>query len=295
MITTELLFQSTGIKFDCPSFSSLGLAESDSSNNVLSFLADAKYAQGVNKNPNIKGVFVTEQDKSALREDIASLVVEDPKWCFFTLVDYLGTNKHRQATVIAPTAKIHPSAVIASEGVVIGENVCIEPNVTIMSDVIIGNNTLIRAGAVIGVDGFEHKRTKRGILSVTHDGEVIIGENVEIGSNNFIAKGFSYRKTIVGNETKTDALVHYAHGVQCGERCLIAANATIAGNVSIGDDVWIGPASAISNRLTIGNKAYITIGSVVVRNVKAGEQVTGNFAMPHEKFMKNYRNGLKNA
>ena len=293
MITAELLFQSTGIKFDCPSFSSLGLAESDSSNNILSLLADAKYAQSVNNNPNIKGAFVTEQNKSALRTDIVPLVVEDPKWCFFTLVGYMGANKHRQPTVIAPTADIHPSAVIAPQGVVIGDNVCIEPNVTVMPDVIIGNDTLIRAGAVIGADGFEHKRTGQGILSVTHDGEVVIGRKVEIGSNNFIAKDFSYRKTIIGNETKTDALVHYAHGVQCGERCLIAANATIAGNVSIGDDVWIGPAATVSNRLNIGNKAYITIGAVVVRNVKAGEQVTGNFAMPHTKFMNNYRNGLK--
>lgn len=295
MITPELIYQSTGIRFDFAPFDNVGLSDCTLSNNVLTFLDNAKYAAAVNRNPHLKGVFVAEADKHLLRPDITALVAEDPKWCFFSLVSHLGRNKPRQPSVIAASAQIHPSAVIAPEGVVIGENVSIEPNVTIMPDVSIGNGCKIRAGAVIGVDGFEHKRTSKGLLSVVHDGSVLINENVEIGPNNFIAKGFSYRPTVIGKDTKLDALVHYAHGVQCAEGCLIAANAMIAGNVSIGSRVWIGPSASISNRLTIGDNAFITIGAVVIRNVKPKEQVTGNFAIPHDKFLTLYKNGLKNA
>lgn len=295
MITPEIVYQSTGLQFDFAPFDHIGLSDCTLSHNVLTFMDNAKYALTVNRNPHLKGVFVKEADKHLLRPDITALVTDDPKWCFFSLVSHLGRSKPRQPSVISASARVHPSAVIAAEGVVIGENVSIEPNVTIMPDVVIGNDCTIRAGAVIGVDGFEHKRTSQGLLSVVHDGGVLIHDNVEIGPNNFIAKGFSYRPTIIGKDTKLDALVHYAHGVQCGNGCLIAAQAMIAGNVSIGDQVWIGPSASVSNRLNIGDKAFVTIGAVVIRDVKAGEQVTGNFAMPHKKFLTLYKNGLKNA
>lgn len=295
MITPETIFQSTGIRLDCPDFDCIGLSDCTLGSSVLTFLDNGKYAAAVNRNPHLKGVFVKASDKDRLRPDIAALVVEDPKWCFFSMISFQGKNRRREATVIAPSARIHPSAVIAPEGVVIGEDTVVEPNVSIMPDVTVGSRCTIRAGAVIGVDGFEHKRTSKGLLSVVHDGQTVIGDDVEIGANNFIAKGFSYRPTVIGSETKLDALVHYAHGVQCGESCMIAAGAVIAGNVSIGNRVWIGPSATVSNRLSIGDKAYITIGSVVVRNVKAGEQVSGNFAIPHEKNMNVYKNNLKNA
>jgi UDP-3-O-[3-hydroxymyristoyl] glucosamine N-acyltransferase len=35
--------------------------------------------------------------------------------------------------------------------------------------------------------------------------------------------------TIIGESTKLDAFVHYAHGVQCGKECLIVAHAMIGG------------------------------------------------------------------
>ena len=295
MITSELIQQATGLTFDFAGFSCLGLSDCDLADNVLTFLDSEKYAADVNKNPHIKGVFVTEANRHLLRADICALLTDDPKWCFFTLVSYMGTNKKRNPSIISPEASIHPSAVIAPEGVVIEAGVSIEPNVTIMPDVHIGEGTKIRAGAVIGVDGFEHKRTSKGLLSVVHNGEVIIGKNAEVGPNCFVSKGFSYRTTIIGDETKLDALIHYAHGVQSGKRCLIAANAMVAGNVTLGDDVWVGPSASISNRLKIGNNAFITMGSVVVRDMKAGEKVTGNFAVPHEKFIKMLKNGLKNA
>lgn len=295
MITSELIYKSTDIDFDCDDFEQLGLADCDLSSNVLTFLDSAKYIAAVNQNSNIKGIFITEENKALLRANIKALVTDDPKWCFFTLVSYLGKTKKYQQSIISPKAYIHPSAVIAKEGVIIEDDVVIAPNVTIMPGVRIGNGSKIHAGVVIGADGFEHKKTSKGILSVTHNGEVIIGEKVEIGPNSFIAKGFSYRTTIIGNETKLSALVHYTHGVQSGERCMIAGNAMIAGNVTIGNDVWIGPSTTISNRINIGNNAFITLGSVVVRNVAEKEKVTGNFAMPHDTFIKILKNGLKNA
>lgn len=293
MITHELIDNLFGVEVAAFSADCLGVATTIANEGVLTFLSDTKYQKEINGNLDIRAVFVGKDYAGGLREDIVVILVDDPSWCFFTTVNYMAQNKQREKTRICKTANIHPSAVISDVGVVIESGVIIEANVTIYSDVLIGNDVTIRAGAVLGVDGFEHKRTKKGILSVSHDGKLIVDDRVEIGPNNTIAKGFSYRDTKIGADSKFDALVHYAHGVQCGERCFFAANAMIAGHVEFGNDVWVGPSVSVSNRVSIGSEALLTLGSVVVRNVPEKTKVTGNFAIPHEKFIRNLRNSVK--
>lgn len=294
MVNSDLISQLFEIDVAEFRVDGIGVATTGDSGTILTFLSDSKYAQDINNNSNVRAVFVEEKNEaSIIRHDIVKIIVDEPKWYFFTLLNYLANQRKREKTRISSKAKIHNSAVIAEEGVVISDNVVIEPNVTIYSDVIIEEGAIIRAGAVLGVDGFEHKRTSKGIVSVVHDGNVIVKKNAEIGVNSNIVKGFSYRDTVVGEDTKIDALVHYAHGVQTGSGCMVVACSMIAGHVTIGNDVWIGPNCSIANRLTIGNEAFITFGSVVVKDVSAGAKVTGNFAIPHDRFIQNLKNSVK--
>lgn len=83
-----------------------------------------------------------------------------------------------------------------------------------------------------------------------------------------------------------DAQVHVAHDCQIGKRVTITACSEISGRVEIGDDAYLGPNCTISNGVRIGAKATVTIGSVVVRDVAEGARVTGNFALPHENWLK---------
>jgi UDP-3-O-[3-hydroxymyristoyl] glucosamine N-acyltransferase len=293
MIDSDLIKLATGFESNSLCFDGVGVADSKAFESVLTFMDDSKYVSAVNANDKVKAVFVRDGEQSLLRGDICALVVDDPKWYFFTLVNYLALVKVRSASVISAFASIHDSATIASIGVIVEDDVVIEPGVIVMEDVTIKRGAVIRAGAVLGVNGFEHKRTSRGMLTVAHDGEVIVEERSEIGPNNTIIKGFSYRNTVIGADTKLDALVHYAHGVQSGKRCLIAAAAMLAGHVTLGDNVWVGPKASISNRISIGDGAFVTLGSVVVRDVGVGEKVTGNFAVPHAKFIRNLKKSLK--
>lgn len=293
-INPDILEMATGCKLVFSGFDALGMSDAKGSGRILTFLDGQKYVEAVNKNESISGILIKKSDADLIRPDIEKIIVDDPKWFFFSIVNYFGLHREREKSVISPKAVIHHSAVIADFGVVIEDDVVVEPNVVVMSDVVIGKRSKIRAGAVVGVDGFEHKKTTRGVLSVVHDGSVEIAQDVEIGANSFVAKGFEYRPTIIGAETKLDALVHYAHGVQCGERCLIVANAMLGGNVTIGNDVWIGPSASIANRLTIGDGAFVTMGSVVTRNIGGGEKVTGNFAIPHHKFLQNLKKSISN-
>ena len=285
---TQQLFQN---KFD---YDDVGLLVTTSKNNLLSFIEDQKYIPQLNNNNSIKGIFSTQEIASSglIRADIDLIIVNEPKWFFFSIIDYLAKNQERQPTIIDSSSEISPHAYISPVGVKIGKNCKIDPNVTILSDVTIGDNVVIRAGSVVGTDGFEHKKTAHGILSVAHNGEVIIHDNVEIGANSHVAKGFSYRSTVIGESTKLDAFVHYAHGVQCGKECLIVAHAMIGGNVDIGNNVWIGPSAVITNRIVLEDNCFVTLGAVVTRSVKNGETVTGNFAIPHQKFLKNFKRSL---
>ena len=287
-ITSQIINNLLNIKTIDINVDSLGVSDTNIYPSILTFLDNKAFKEQINKNPNITAAFIKESEANLLRGDINKIIVDDPKWHFFTLLNALEASKTRSKSVISSSANIHSSAQISETDVFIGEDVVIEPGVVIMANVKILRQAKIRAGAIIGVDGFEHKKTTRGLLSVIHDGEVIINERAEVGPNNTIIKGFSYRPTIIGEDTKLDAQVNYAHGVQSGSRCLIAASAMLAGHVTLGDDVWIGPAAAVSNRVSIDNGAFITIGSTVTRNVGANEKVTGNFAISHNVFMRNW-------
>ena len=290
MINTALLKSvfpelDTSIDFTCDA---LGDLSTKSENGVFAYIAGEKYLNALRSNQDVRAIFCTQSLASEIPDGIVKLIVDDPVWYFATLRNHLALAKQYEPTRIAVSAVVATTAVIAERGVTIGENVRIYDGVVIYSGVEIGDNAVILPGAVLGSEGFEHKKTSKGIVSTIHDGRVVIGQRAEIGANNAIAKGFSYRDTIIGADTKTDSLVYIAHGVQCGERCLIASNVSINGHVNMGDDVWVGPTATISNRLTVGSRVFVALGAVVVRNVAEGERVAGNFALRYAMFKEDW-------
>jgi UDP-3-O-[3-hydroxymyristoyl] glucosamine N-acyltransferase len=163
------------------------------------------------------------------------------------------------------------------------------PNATILPDVVIGNNCYIKSGAVVGSEGFELKRTTQGILNVLHDGKVIIGNDVKVGANSAIHKGFSFRHTVIADDVKIDDLVYIAHAVHIGKGCFLIGNSMISGSTTLKENIWVGPGVTVSSGLIIESNAFLTIGSVVTRNVGKDEKVTGNFAIPHDKFLEDLK------
>lgn len=272
------------------SFKEFGLVSSKSKQ-VVTFIDSIKFARDLISNSNISVVITTDEISSILtsqRPDLAIYISSSPRYDFYSAYNAHATikNSSMAESNISPTSYIHSSSFVSPTGVTIEDGVTIEPMVTILPGTTIKKGALIRSGTTIGAEGFEHKRTESGILSVVHDGRVIIGEDVEIGANNTIARGLLGVDTVIGSQTKTDCLVHIAHSSTIGERCLIAASAMIAGSVKVGSDVWIGPNATISSGISIGRNASVTLGSVVTRDVPDHERVTGNFAIEHKLFLK---------
>jgi UDP-3-O-[3-hydroxymyristoyl] glucosamine N-acyltransferase len=260
---------------------------------ALVYCEDERYLASIEPNEAVACVLTTPSLADRVPGRVGLAVAESSRRSFYQLHEFLASRTgfygSTSPSVIAPSAAVHRSAVIADMNIRIGAGVIVEPHVTILGRVEVGEGTVLRAGTTVGSPGFEFKRLGGRIASVTHAGGVKLGPAVEIQANCALSRSIFGGFTEVGEETKLDNLVHVAHGARIGRRCLIAANAMIAGSVIIGDDVWIGPSSAISNQVHIGNGASISIGSVVTRDVGPGERVTGNFAVPHERFLSHLR------
>ena len=173
---------------------------------------------------------------------------------------------------------------IIEHDVVIGSN-CNLGNNVIIKNAIIGNYSNILDGAIVGKKGFGFYPGNQKNFRYPHIGAVVIGNYVEVGSNNTIDRG-SLSNTVIGDGTFLDNQVHIAHNVKIGKNCIITAQVGFAGSSLIGNGVMIGGQSGISGHLKIGDNVQIGGGSGVIKNIPSNTKVMGYPA-------KNIRNFLK--
>ena len=60
------------------------------------------------------------------------------------------------------------------------------------------------------------------------------------------------------------------------KNCTITGGTQIGGSSVIGNNVWFSPCSNINNNIKIGDKSFVGIGSVVIKNVPKNSKVFGN-------------------
>ena len=185
---------------------------------------------------------------------------------------------------IGEGVSIGPHCVVG-DGVAIGEDTRLWPGVTVYAGSSIGARTLIHAGARIGCDGFGYVFRDGAHQKIPHVGRCIIGDDVEIGANTTIDRG-SIDDTAVGNGTKIDNLVHIAHNVRIGEKCLLMAQVGVAGSVTIGDGAILAGQAGISGHLSIGPGARLAAQAGVFGDIPAGETWSGYPARPHRESLR---------
>ncbi len=184
---------------------------------------------------------------------------------------------------IGSTSIIFPNVFI-SEKVTIGENCIIHPNVTIYGPCNIGNNVIIYPSAVIGSDAFYFKKDKE-YFKLKSVGDVIIHDNVEIGSNAAIEKGIG-GSTIIGKGTKIGNAVQIGHDTNIGNNCFIAAQTGIGSNVIIEDDVVIWGQVGVQKNIIIGKEAIILGQSGITKSIEGGKIYFGLPAIESREKMK---------
>ena len=181
---------------------------------------------------------------------------------------------------------IEPGAFIGKKSV-IGRGTRIHANATIYNSVEIGANCIIHSGSVIGSDGLGFAKEKGKWIKIEHLGKVIIGDNVEIGSNTSIDRG-SVGNTLIEDNVKIDNLVHLAHNVKIGSGTAIAANSAVAGSSSIGANCTLAGCSAVVDNIEITDDVHITAMSLITKSIKEkGVYSSGTPFMENKEWKKN--------
>ena len=171
----------------------------------------------------------------------------------------------------------------------IGSGCIFYPGVRIYPGMVIGNNVIVHSNAVIGSDGFGNAPQPDGTWEkIEHLGNVIIGDNVEIGANTTIDRS-EMESTIIGNGVKIDNLCQIAHNVVIGDNTVMAAQCGIAGSAKIGKNCIIAGQVGIAGHLTVADNTTLAAQCGVIGNIrKPGQVLVGSPAMDAKKYMKAY-------
>ncbi len=204
--------------------------------------------------------------------------------------------------VIAASAKVDPTAHVGphcavGERVKIGarsvlqggnfvgddsklsEDVNLFPNVTVYPRTEIGQRVRIHANSVVGSDGFGYVQDGGVHRKVPQIGNVVIGDDVEIGAGVMIDRG-ALGSTVIGKGTKIDNLVQIAHNVEIGEHCIVIAQVGISGSTRLGNYVILAGQVGLAGHLKIGNHVTVEAKSGVMHNIPDGGKWLGIPAQP---------------
>lgn len=175
--------------------------------------------------------------------------------------------------------------VVIGDGVRIGDECRVGAHVTVESGSVLGGRVVLEPGARIGTRGFGYLHTATGHNALPQVGGCVLGDRVEIGANTTVDRG-SLDDTTIGADTKVDNLVHVAHNVRIGARCLIMAQVGIAGSTQIEDDVTLAGQAGIADHLTIGRGATVAAQSGVIGDVPPRAIISGYPARRHREVLR---------
>lgn len=264
--------------------------------NMLSYINNPKFLNNLKSNENIAACFISDElyHKEELPDKITYLVINNPDHQFYLFQNFLYQNTDfyglKKENKIAESAVIENGVQISSFNVTIGKNVYVGHNAVILGNTIIEDNVYIGPNCSIGIEGTQVIKDEFGRnIRVHHAGGVLIKEGTFIGANTVIVKSLFKEKTEIGENCSIGNLVNVGHNCKIGNNVLLLANSVVCGSTTIGDGARISPGSFIASSKVIGADSFITLGSVVSQNVSKGERVSGNFAIPHQKFLQHIK------
>ena len=183
---------------------------------------------------------------------------------------------------------IHDNVTIGA-GTKIGSYCIIYPGVHIFPGMVIGDRVILHAGCIIGDDGFGNAPQPDGSWrKIEHLGNVIIGNDVEVGSNTTIDRA-PMESTIIADGVRIDNLCQIAHNVVVGKNTAMAAQTGIAGSTKIGEGCILAGQVGIVGHISIADHTTIGAQAGVIGNIrKPGQVWFGTPALLHKSFLRSY-------
>lgn len=297
-----------------PEITGVGKIET-ASENEITFISNPLYDKFFNTTKAGAIILSNDFKLKNKRDDISIIRVDDPYLSFLKLLEKFEEDVNTEFTGISDSCVIAENAVLGENvyignfvsigknckvgantkiysnctienDVTLGDNCIIYPNVTIYKDCILGNNVIIHSGTVIGSDGFGFAKNEDGSFKkIPQTGNVVIEDNVEIGSNCSIDRA-TIGETKICKGVKLDNQIQIAHNVEIGENTVIAAQVGIAGSTKIGKRCMIGGQSGLVGHLRICDDVIIGAAVGVSKSIDKPGIYTGYRARPHREDMK---------
>ena len=281
----------------------------------LTFLANPKYTEFI-YSTDASATIVSNDFEPTEKITTTLIKVKDPYSSFTTILELFNDDKSKRSGIsdksdIDKSSTISKSSYVGSyttigknsivgdncvidnqvfigDNVKIGNNCKIYPGRKILNDTIIGNSCIIHSSCSIGSDGFGFAPNDDGTYKkIPQTGNVVIGNNVEIGSNSTIDRA-TIGSTIIKDGVKLDNQIQIAHNVEIGENTAIAAQSGIAGSTKIGKKCMIGGQVGIIGHLKIGDNVKIQAQAGVTSDVESNARITGTPAISYMNYNKSY-------
>lgn len=278
----------------------------DATSSQLSFLESSKYISSL-KDTKAAAVFVNKEFEQDVPSETIAIVCDEPyinlakasKLFAPKLIESSGNEPIiGENTIIMPNVHLGKNVVIGknctimsgsfiADCVTIGNNTIIYPNITIYRDCKIGDDCIIHSGTVIGSDGFGFAHTKDGkYIKIYQNGNVIIGNDVEIGANCTIDRAV-FSSTIIEDGVRIDNLVHIAHNCKIGRGSILVTQVGLSGSTTLQPYVIMGGQSATSGHLEIAAFSTIAARGGVTKSIKEPKKTWAGFPLiEHRDWLK---------
>ena len=278
----------------------------DSNENQLTFLENKKYISDL-KNTKAAAVLVTSENASEVPSGTIALVCDESYLNLAIISKLFAPNvveMDGEKPLIGGGTKVMPNVYIGKDSVVgsdctimagafigdnvkIGNNTIIYPNVTIYRDCKVGNDCIIHAGTVIGSDGFGFANTKDGkYIKIYQNGNVIIGNDVEIGANSAIDRAV-FNSTIIEDGVRIDNLVHIGHNCKIGRGSILVGQVGLSGSTTLNPYVIMGGQSGTAGHLEIAPFTTIAARGGVTKSITEPKKSWAGFPLfEHKQWLK---------
>jgi UDP-3-O-[3-hydroxymyristoyl] glucosamine N-acyltransferase len=175
--------------------------------------------------------------------------------------------------VVKAGAVIDAGCYIGREAVV-GEGTHFFANVTFHARCVIGARGILHSGAVIGGDGFGFAVEDGVYIKIPQTGRVVIGDDVDIGSNTTVDRG-ALDDTVIEDGVKLDNQIQIGHNCHIGAHTAMAGCVGVAGSAMIGKHCTFGGAAMVNGHIEIADHVNITAGTLVSNSIKEPGRYTG--------------------
>lgn len=272
---------------------------------TIAFLANPRY-RGQLAGSAAACVVVAPEYRELAQGRGAAIVTPDP-YLYYARLSRWWAARHRppEPGGIHPTAVLDPSADIAEDvsigpfavveggaalaagvavgaasfvgrGCHVGADTHIGPRVTLLHGTRLGARCIVHPGAVLGADGFGFAPDQGRWEKIAQLGNVVVGDDVEIGANTCIDRG-AVGDTVVGDGVKIDNLVQIAHNVRIGAHTAIAGCAGIAGSAVIGAHCMIGGHAGVAGHVNIADHVVVSAATQITRSIAKPGMYSGLF------------------